>query len=45
LISISSPIGRSLLGKGEGEEVTITTPSGQKDYEIRSLATIHDIEE
>lgn len=45
LISISSPIGRSLLGKGEGEEVTIITPSGQKDYEIRSLATIHDIEE
>ncbi len=45
LISISSPIGRSLLGKGEGEEVTITTPSGQKDYEIRSLVTIHDIEE
>lgn len=45
LISISSPIGRSLLGKGEGEEVTIITPSGQKDYAIRSLATIHDIEE
>jgi transcription elongation factor GreA len=45
LISISSPIGRSLLGKGEGEEVTIITPSGQKDYEIRSLATMHDIEE
>jgi transcription elongation factor GreA len=45
LISISSPIGRSLLGKGKGEEVTITTPSGQKDYEIRSLVTIHDIEE
>jgi transcription elongation factor GreA len=45
LISISSPIGRSLLGKSVGEEVTIITPSGQKDYEIRSLATIHDIEE
>ena len=45
LISISSPIGRSLLGKGEGEEVTIVTPSGQKDYEIRSLVTIHDIQE
>jgi transcription elongation factor GreA len=43
LISISSPIGRSLLGKAEGEEVTIVTPSGQRDYEIRSLMTIHDI--
>jgi transcription elongation factor GreA len=45
LISISSPIGRSLLGKAEGEEVTIVTPSGQRDYEIRSLMTIHDIED
>ncbi len=45
LISISSPIGRSLLGKSEGEEVSIVTPSGQRDYEIRSLITIHDIEE
>ena len=45
LISISSPIGRSLLGKTEGDEVHIVTPSGSKDYEIRSLITIHDIEE
>ena len=45
LISISSPIGRSLIGKAEGEEVTIVTPSGNKDYEIRSLITIHDIVE
>ena len=45
LISISSPIGRSLLGKMVGDEVAIVTPSGQKDYEIRSLLTIHDLEE
>ncbi len=45
LISISSPIGRSLLGKEEGDEVHIVTPSGPKDYEIRSLTTIHDIED
>jgi transcription elongation factor GreA len=45
LISISSPIGRSLLGKAEGEEVTIVTPSGRREYEIRSLMTIHDIED
>ncbi len=45
LISITSPIGRSLVGKAEGDEVTIVTPSGQKDYEIRSLTTIHEIEE
>ncbi len=45
LISISSPIGRSLLGKSEGEEVTIVTPSGQREYEIRSLLTVHDLED
>lgn len=45
LISISSPIGRSLLGKMVGDEVAIVTPSGQKDYEVRSLLTIHDLQE
>jgi len=45
LISSSSPIGRSLLGKVEGDEVHIVTPSGPKEYEIRSLTTIHDIED
>jgi transcription elongation factor GreA len=45
LISISSPIGRSLLGKVEGDDVQIVTPSGQRQCEIRSLTTIHDIEE
>lgn len=45
LISTTSPIGRSLLGKAEGDEVHIMIPSGAKDYEIRSLTTIHDIED
>jgi transcription elongation factor GreA len=45
LISISSPIGKNLLGKAEGDEVMIATPSGRKDYEVRSLTTIHDIED
>lgn len=42
LISTSSPIGRSLLGRQEGDEVAITTPGGSKVYEIRKLITIHD---
>ncbi len=33
-ISVSSPIARGLIGKMEGDEVTITTPGGVKDYEI-----------
>jgi len=45
LISISSPIGKSLLGKTVGDGVEIVTPSGKKEYEIRKLQTIHEIEE
>jgi transcription elongation factor GreA len=33
-ISVTSPISRSLVGKSEGEEVTIKTPSGNIVYEI-----------
>lgn len=33
-ISISSPIARGLIGKMEGDEVIITTPGGDKDFEI-----------
>ena len=45
LISITSPIGRSLVGKMVGDGVEIVTPSGKKDYELRGLSTIHEIEE
>jgi len=44
LISITSPIGRSLLGKQLGEVVEIVTPSGKRDFELRQLTTIHDLE-
>ena len=45
LISITSPIGRSLVGRKVGDSIEIVTPSGKKDYEMRSLRTIHDIED
>jgi transcription elongation factor GreA len=45
LISITSPIGRSLVGKMAGDSIEIVTPSGKKDYEMRSLRTIHEIED
>lgn len=44
LISVTSPIGRSLLGKQLGEVVEIVTPSGKRDFELRQLTTIHDME-
>lgn len=42
LISTSSPIGKSLLNKEEGDEVKVTTPNGVRKFEIVKLATIHD---
>ena len=45
LISITSPIGRSIVGKMVGDSIEIITPSGRKDYEMRSLLTVHEIEE
>jgi len=41
-ISTSSPIGRALIGKQEGDSVTVQTPAGQREFEIRKLTTIHD---
>ncbi len=34
LISVSSPIARGLIGKLEGDDVVISTPGGDKDFEI-----------
>jgi transcription elongation factor GreA len=44
LISTSSPIGKSLLNKEEGDEVKVQTPNGVRKFEIVKLTTIHDEE-
>ncbi len=33
-ISLSSPIGRALIGKLEGDEFTFQAPAGEKTYEV-----------
>lgn len=33
-ISVGSPIARALVGKSEGDVVQVSTPGGQKSYEI-----------
>lgn len=33
-VNISSPIARALIGKEEGDSVTVQAPSGEKHYEI-----------
>jgi len=42
LISTASPIGKSLMGHEEGDEVEIRTPGGVKNYEILRFTTFHD---
>jgi transcription elongation factor GreA len=42
MISTSSPIGRAILNKEEGDEIKVTTPNGAKQFELIKLITIHD---
>lgn len=36
-ISTTSPIGRALLGKAEGDEVTVQAPGGKRVYEVEKV--------
>lgn len=42
LISTVSPIGQGLMGKEEGDEVRIKTPTAWRNFEIKRLITIHE---
>lgn len=42
LISVASPIGRALIGKEAGDEVSAPTPAGVREFEILRLITIYD---
>ena len=42
LISTASPVGRSLMGREEGDEVRVATPAGARRFEIKRLTTLHD---
>lgn len=37
-ISISSPIGRALIGKSKGESVDVTTPKGTRTFEVLKVS-------
>jgi len=41
-ISTVSPIGQALMGREEGDEVKVKTPTGFRNFEISGLRTIHD---
>jgi transcription elongation factor GreA len=42
LVSTSSPIGRAILNKEEGDQVKVTTPNGVRTFELIKVLTIHD---
>ena len=44
-ISTTSPIGRALINKKVGDTATIVTPGGNREIEILTLITMHDIKE
>lgn len=37
MISVNSPIARAIIGKNEGDVVTVQTPSGDIEYEISEV--------
>ncbi len=45
LVSVSSPIGKALQGRRQGDEVKFTIPAGTRLYELVELKTLHDKEE
>jgi transcription elongation factor GreA len=42
LISTTSPIGRSLVNRRQGDEVEVKTPSGTRTFEVIKFITLHD---
>ena len=41
-ISTTSPIGRALISKQDGDVIDVNTPGGRKELEVISFATIHE---
>ena len=39
-ISVNSPLGRSLIGKSEGDLINLDAPGGKKEFEILSIQHI-----
>ena len=37
-LSVTSPLARALIGKGQGDSVEVSTPRGNKSYEVVTVA-------
>jgi transcription elongation factor GreA len=42
-ISLSSPLGRALIGKASDDDIEVQTPRGKRAYLLRKLVTIHKL--
>ena len=42
-ISLSSPLGRALIGKAQDDDVEVQTPKGKRSYLIVKLQTLHEL--
>lgn len=40
LLSVEAPLARALIGKNIGDEFSLTTPSGKKEYEVINIQYI-----
>jgi transcription elongation factor GreA len=38
-ISVTSPIGKAMIGKGTGSEINVQTPGGSRSFEIVDIST------
>ncbi len=42
-ISLSSPLGRAMISRAEGDDIEAQTPKGRRSYLVRRLVTIHQV--
>jgi transcription elongation factor GreA len=42
-ISLSSPLGKALIGKACDDDIEVLTPKGKRAYMVRKLVTIHTL--
>ncbi|HLW71279.1 MAG TPA: GreA/GreB family elongation factor [Candidatus Binataceae bacterium] len=42
-ISLSSPLGKALIGKGPDDDIEVQTPRGKRSYLVVKLVTIHEL--
>jgi transcription elongation factor GreA len=40
-ISLSSPLGRAMIGKAKDDDIEVVTPKGKRSYLVKKLTTIH----